>query len=139
MTVYHWMFLTLLAVLLPSTAFAQDPPRYRTRNLSTLNTSGALLFKSPADVRACFGKVLLAKGAQGFHLCEGNAAAIIPAGTAIEIVHKVDTDKVAQVTILEGQEKGKTGFMHEAWLDPSPWGEHWRKRSTRSLHLNNGS
>ncbi len=139
MTVYHWMFLTLLAVLLPSTAFAQEPPLYRTKNLSTLKTSGALLFKSQADVKACFGKVLLAKGEQGFHLCEGNATAIIPAGTAIEILHKVDTDKVAQVTILEGQEKGKTGFIHEAWLDPSPWGKHWKKRSTRSLHLENGS
>jgi len=139
MTMYNWLFLTSLSVLIPSTAFAHEHPLYRTKNLATLKTSGALLFKSQADVKACFGKVLFAKGEQGFHLCEGNATALIPAGTAIEILHKVDTDKVAQVTILEGQEKGKTGFIHEAWLDPSPWAKHWKKMSTRSLSLKNGS
>jgi hypothetical protein len=71
------MFLTILSVLLPSTAFAQEHPRYRTKNLSTLKTSGALLFKSTEDVKACFGKVLFAKGGQGFQLCEGNTTAII--------------------------------------------------------------
>ena len=133
------MFLTILSVLIPSTAFAQEPPLYRTKNLSTLKTSGALLFKSQEDVKACFGKVLFAKSEQGFHLCEANTTAIVQAGTAIEILQKVDTDKVAQVTILEGQEKGKAGFIHEAWLDPSPWAKHWKKMSNRSLHLKNGS
>jgi hypothetical protein len=139
MRVYHWMFLTILSVLIQSTVVAQEHPRYRTKNLSTLKTSGALLFKSQEDVKACFGKVLFAKGEQGFQLCEGNTTAIIQAGTALEIVQKVDTDKVAQVTILEGKEQGKTGFIHEAWIDPSPWGKQWKKMSTRPLHLKNGS
>ena len=139
MTIYNWIFLTIISVLIQATAFAQEPPLYRTKNLSTLKTSGALLFKSQEDVKACFGKVLFAKGEQGFQLCEGNTTAIIQAGTAIEILQIVDTDKVAQVKILEGKEKGKTGFIHEAWIDPSPWAKHWKKMSTRSLHLKNGS
>jgi hypothetical protein len=139
MTVYNWMFLTILSVFIQSNVFAQEQPLYRTKNLSTLKTSGALLFKSKEDVRACFGKVLLAKGEQGFQLCEGNTTAIIQAGTAIEILQKIDTDKVALVKILEGKETGKTGFIHETWLDPSPWAKQWRKMSNRSLHLKNGS
>lgn len=139
MTMYNWGFLTLLLVLIQSNAFAQEQPLYQTKNLPTLKTSGALLFKSTEDVKACFGKVLFAKGAQGFYLCEGDTTAIIPAGTPIEILQKVDTDKVAQVKILEGQDKGKTGFIHEAWIDPSPWVKHWKKMSNRSLHVKNGS
>jgi hypothetical protein len=124
MAVYNRMFLTILSVLIQSTVFAQEHPLYRTQNPLTLKTSGALLFKSTEDVRACFGKVLFAKSGQGFQLCEGNTTAIIPAGTALEIVQKVDTDKVAQVKILEGKEQGKTGFIHEVWIDPSPWAKH---------------
>lgn len=74
-------------------------------------------------MKTCFGKVFAATSGQGFNLCEGDATAIVQPGLALEIVQKFDAEKVVQVKILDGKQKGKSGFMHEAWIDPSPWAE----------------
>lgn len=117
----HWLCIATLSILIQSNAFAQEQPSYRTKNLPTLKTSGALLFESRDAVKTCFRKVLFATGDQGFKLCEGDTTAIVQAGSAIEILQKFDDDKVVQVKILEGKEEGKTGFIHETWIDSSPW------------------
>lgn len=117
----HWLCIVTLSLLLQSNGFAQEQPSYRTKNPSNLKTSGVLLFGSREAVKTCFGKVFAAASGQGFNLCERDATAIVQPGSTLEVVQKFDAEKVVQVKILDGKQEGKTGFIHEAWIDPSPW------------------
>lgn len=82
--------------------------------------SGALLFAASDGLDACFLKVLSASKPD-FKLCESSASAIFPVGVELQVLRKFDKGYHARVKVLSGQYKGKVGYIHEMYIDPSPW------------------
>ena len=82
--------------------------------------SGALLFAASDNLDACFSKVISA-AKPDFKLCEPSASAILPVGIELQVLKKFDEGYHARVKILNGQYKGKVGYLHEMYIDPSPW------------------
>lgn len=85
-----------------------------------LKTRGALLFESRASVTSCFAELLSDPDA-GFAACEDDAKAIIPAGARLKLLKTYTPEYVAHVRVLDGPFKGSTGYLHEVWIQPSPW------------------
>jgi hypothetical protein len=85
-----------------------------------MKTSGAPLFRSREDVKACFARVF-SDTAAGFKVCDRAAKAIVPAGATLKILEKVDSEVVARVRVLDGKSRGTEGWIHEVWISPSPW------------------
>jgi len=82
--------------------------------------SGSLLFAASNSINACFVKVLSASKPD-FKLCESSASAILPVGVELQVLKKFDESYHAQIKVLSGQYKGKVGYLHEMYIDPSPW------------------
>ena len=82
--------------------------------------SGALLFAASDSLDACFLKVLSASKPD-FKLCESSASAILPVGVELQVLQKFDEGYRARVKVLSGQYKGKVGYLHEMYIEPSPW------------------
>jgi len=82
--------------------------------------SGSLLFSTSNSLNACFAKVFSALKPD-FKLCEASASAILPVGVGLQVLIKFDEGYNAQVKVLSGQYKGKVGYLHEMYIDPSPW------------------
>jgi hypothetical protein len=110
----------LLAALVALAAPSAAAPAFKTANPPTVKTSGALVFRSREDVKACFARVFQNTSA-GFKQCEGLAKAIVPAGASLKVIRKVDDEVVAMVQVLDGKAKGTEGWIHELWITPSPW------------------
>lgn len=109
-----------LLVILALSVAAPAAPAYKTANPPAMKTSGALVFRSREDVKACFASVFRNTSA-GFASCERQAKAIVPAEVNLKILQEVDDEVVARVRILDGKSKGLEGWMHEVWISPSPW------------------
>jgi hypothetical protein len=56
-----------------------------------------------------------------FKLCESSASAILPGGAGIRVLEKFTDGYYARVKVLNGQYKGRVGYLHEMYIDPSPW------------------
>lgn len=88
-------------------------------------TAGALLFNDLEDVAKCFeqafGPSSDGLAYRGFEVCEPSARMIIPSGSRLEILEKYQPEYAAKVKVLDGPAKGEVGFVHEAWIAPSPW------------------
>jgi hypothetical protein len=90
---------------------------------------GALLFASRDDVKVCFeyitletmstSKILtegIAKSA-----CEHMAVAVAPTGSGLILRDTFGRPEyVALVEVADGPAKGQKGYVHEAWITPSP-------------------
>ena len=111
---------TMLFICSPTQAGNQ---KFHTKILpksSGSTESGALLFATSDNLDACFLKVLSASKPD-FKLCESSASAILPTGVELQVLKKFDEGYHARVKILGGQHKGKVGYLHEMYIDPSPW------------------
>jgi hypothetical protein len=88
-------------------------------------TRGALLFDDLASVARCFEQAFPPSedgiSYRGFQVCEPSARLIIPPGSHLEILEKHQPEYAARVKVLNGPAKGEIGFVHEAWITPSPW------------------
>ena len=82
--------------------------------------SGSLLFATSDSLDACFLKVFSASKPD-FKLCESSASAILPVGVKLQVLKKFDEGYHARVKVLSGPYKGKVGYLHEIYIDPSPW------------------
>ncbi len=98
-------------------------PKFHTKlppKSSGTTESGALLFAASYSLDACFLKVLSAPKPD-FKLCETSASAILPVGAELQVLEKFKDGYYARVKVLNGQYKGKVGYLHEMYIDPSPW------------------
>ena len=115
---------------MPSTTTLEPPvlPPYTAVAPAATKTAGALLFDERADIARCFERTFSpAEGRleyRGFSHCESSAKAIIPAGSALEILEKYQSEYVAKVKVMDGPAKGEIGYVHETWISPSPWTPH---------------
>lgn len=96
----------------------KEASRYKAASPRAFKFSGAPLFESRAKIKACFAEMMRTSSGD----CFGRTARVlVPKGSSLLILQKYEPDYVAKVRVLDGKAKGKIGYIHEAWIDPSPW------------------
>ena len=83
------------------------------------------MFEDLSGVAKCFERAFAPSteglAYPGFRVCEASPRLIVPAGSRLEILEKHRPEYVAKVKVLDGPAKDEIGFVHEAWIAPSPW------------------